>query len=202
MSVKLVGLEATLVNIEIILVPAEPLHLTSHETAVVPPTPISPEVTGAVSRPPTSPPPSPRWAHSPGGGLVTNPTVLHRTIYRKIGDQHARLRLKWSRTLLAGAIAATNAGRDERILLIVLVGRGVSSCDRCELAEQERTNREKTAGLIAQSRTHRAPDYIPASPNSPAPLVGFPSMARCASVRRIVNATGNAYGAAPAHSDR
>ena len=64
-----------------------------------------------------------------GDGLVTNPTVLQRAIYRKVGDQRARLRLKWGRTLLAGAIAATDAGRDEQILLVAVVGRGVASCD-------------------------------------------------------------------------
>jgi hypothetical protein len=66
------------------------------------------------------------WQH---GGLVTNPTVLQRAIYRKVGDQRARLRLKWGRTLLAGVVGDTDAGRDERILLIVLVGRGITSCD-------------------------------------------------------------------------
>jgi hypothetical protein len=62
-------------------------------------------------------------------GLISNPAALRRAIHRKIGDQRARLRLKWGRTLLAGSVAGTDAGRDERILLIVLVGRGVTSCD-------------------------------------------------------------------------
>jgi hypothetical protein len=62
-------------------------------------------------------------------GRITNPAALRRAIHRKIGDQRARLRLKWGRTLLAGAVASTDAGQDERILLIVLVGRGISSCD-------------------------------------------------------------------------
>jgi hypothetical protein len=61
--------------------------------------------------------------------LMANPAALRRAIYRKIGDQRARLRLKWGRTLLAGSVAATDSGRDERILLIVLVGRGITSCD-------------------------------------------------------------------------
>jgi hypothetical protein len=62
-------------------------------------------------------------------GMIINPAALRRAINRKIGDQRARLRLKWGRTLLAGSVATTDAGRDERILLIVLVGRGITSCD-------------------------------------------------------------------------
>jgi hypothetical protein len=62
-------------------------------------------------------------------GLVTDPAALRRTIRRKLGDQRTRLRLKTGRNLLAGTVTHSEAGRDEQILLVVLVGRGVTSCD-------------------------------------------------------------------------
>jgi hypothetical protein len=62
-------------------------------------------------------------------GLVTDPAALRRAIRRKIGDQRTRFRLKTGRNLLAGTVTRCEAGRDQRILLVVLVGRGITSCD-------------------------------------------------------------------------
>lgn len=62
-------------------------------------------------------------------GLVTDPAALRRAIRRKVGDQRARLRLKTGRHLLVGTVTRSEVGRDERILLVIVVGRGVTSCD-------------------------------------------------------------------------
>lgn len=62
-------------------------------------------------------------------GLVTDPTTLRRAIRRKIGDQRARLRIKTGRNLLAGTITRDGAGQEVRVLLVVLAGRTVTSCE-------------------------------------------------------------------------
>jgi hypothetical protein len=62
-------------------------------------------------------------------GLVTHPATLRRAIRRKLGDQRTRLRLKTGRNLLAGTVIRGEAGKEEQVLLVVLAGRGVTSCD-------------------------------------------------------------------------